>query len=410
MDMRLFDNIFVKDIYICAGNDISEFNNDYVKLYTTEKTTYTKEERTTNEKIPTRELELRWVHLFDGNPKQIKELDSNSEIHWYRYRIGAAAADNYCGVYWESIENNGKDPFKLQVELNTEQQQEKFKAIAFYNKVPYRSNEVVFDNKEIKEEIEEYVEKMKIAIKKEDIRALLEKCKKLTMSIKYVENEETKKLKDRLLSFGIKETEMPEAFKAIKSVWASKYNERVFIATSKVGIKMEDIRMAVLCQKIIPAEYAYVIHTKNPSTNDPNEVFAEVVNGMGETLVGAYEGQSFSFAYNKTSRTYDIKSYQNKSISLRNSGFIFRSDSNTEDLEGFSGAGLFDSVPMESDSEVEMGYYNDRMFTDDKFVDNAVNKIASLGIGVENLYNYPQDIEGVYYDGNFYIVQTRPQV
>ena len=149
IDMRLFDNIFVKDIYICAGNDISEFNNDYVKLYTTEKTTYTKEERTTNEKIPTRELELRWVHLFDGNPKQIKELDSNSEIHWYRYRIGAAAADNYCGVYWESIENNGKDPFKLQVKLNTEQQQEKFKAIAFYNKVPYRSNEVVFDNKEI---------------------------------------------------------------------------------------------------------------------------------------------------------------------------------------------------------------------------------------------------------------------
>ena len=251
---------------------------------------------------------------------------------------------------------------------------------------------------------------MKIAIKKEDIRDLLEKCKKLTMSIKYVENEETKKLKDRLLAFGIKENEMQDAFKAIKSVWASKYNERVFIATSKVGIKMEDIRMAVLCQKIIPAEYAYVIHTKNPSTNDTNEVFAEVVNGMGETLVGAYEGQSFSFAYNKTSKTYDIKSYQNKSISLRNSGFIFRSDSNTEDLEGFSGAGLFDSVPMVNDSEVEMAYYNDKMFTDDKFVDNAINKIASLGIGVENLYNYPQDIEGVYYNGNFYIVQTRPQV
>lgn len=149
MDIRLFDNIFVKDIYICAGNDVSEFNTDYVKLYTTNKTTYAKEERTTNEKIPTRELELRWVHLFDGNPKQIKELDSNSEIHWYRYRVGAAAADNYCGVYWEGIENKGKDPFKLQVELNTEQQQEKFKAIAFYNKVPYRSNEVVFDNEEI---------------------------------------------------------------------------------------------------------------------------------------------------------------------------------------------------------------------------------------------------------------------
>ena len=65
---------------------------------------------------------------------------------------------------------------------------------------------------------------------------------------------------------------------------------------------------------------------------------------------------------------------------------------------------------MITDSEVEMSYHNDKLFTDDGFVDNAINKIASLGIGVETLYNYPQDIEGVYYNGNFYIVQTRPQV
>jgi len=58
--------------------------------------------------------------------------------------------------------------------------------------------------------------------------------------------------------------------------------------------------MAVLVQKIIPADYSYVIHTKNPSTNDENEVYAEVVLGMGETLVGTYEGQSFSFTYNKS--------------------------------------------------------------------------------------------------------------
>ena len=58
--------------------------------------------------------------------------------------------------------------------------------------------------------------------------------------------------------------------------------------------------MAVLVQKIIPADYSYVIHTKNPSTNDDNEIYAEVVLGMGETLVGTYEGQSLSFTYNKS--------------------------------------------------------------------------------------------------------------
>ena len=57
--------------------------------------------------------------------------------------------------------------------------------------------------------------------------------------------------------------------------------------------------MAVLCQKIIEAEYAFVIHTKNPSNNDKNEIYCEAVYGMGESLVGAYEGQSFSFIYNK---------------------------------------------------------------------------------------------------------------
>ncbi len=58
--------------------------------------------------------------------------------------------------------------------------------------------------------------------------------------------------------------------------------------------------MAVLVQKIIPADYAFVIHTKNPSTNDDKELYAEVVVGMGETLVGTYEGQSLAFSFNKS--------------------------------------------------------------------------------------------------------------
>jgi alpha-glucan,water dikinase len=279
--------------------------------------------------------------------------------------------------------------------------------------VPFNVHEYFLslkENKEIKEEIDEYIEKIGKGIKADLIRNLLEKCKNLTKNINFVENPETLKLKKRLLQFGVKESEFDAAFKAIKTVWASKYNERAYIATSKVGITLDDIRMAVLCQKIIPAEYAYVIHTKNPSTNNENELFAEIVSGMGETLVGAYEGQSFSFAYNKTNGSYDIQSYPNKSISLRNSGYIFRSDSNTEDLEGFSGAGLFDSVPMVNDNEVEMAYHSDKLFNDKGFVDNAIKKVSSLGIGVEKLYGFPQDIEGVYYNGDFYIVQTRPQV
>ena len=266
------------------------------------------------------------------------------------------------------------------------------------------------ENKSIAEEINEYIQKINMAIKKDIISDLLTKCKNLTMKLKFVENSETKQLKERLLKFGIKPNEFDLAFKAIKSVWASKFNERAYIATSKVGITLKDIRMAVLCQKIIPAEYAYVIHTKNPSTNNPDEVFAEVCIGMGEALVGAYEGQSLSFAYNKKTKNYDIHSFPNKSIALKNSGFIFRSDSNTEDLEGFSGAGLFDSVPMIEDNEIEVCYHNDKIFCDGGFRDHLIRRISELGVGVEKMYGIPQDIEGVFYNNNFYIVQTRPQV
>jgi alpha-glucan, water dikinase len=51
----------------------------------------------------------------------------------------------------------------------------------------------------------------------------------------------------------------------LQGVWASQYNERAMLSMRKVGIDFRDIRMAVLCQRIVPAAYAYVIHTTNPS-------------------------------------------------------------------------------------------------------------------------------------------------
>jgi hypothetical protein len=46
----------------------------------------------------------------------------------------------------------------------------------------------------------------------------------------------------------------------------------------------------------------------------------------------------------------------NKSVSLESSGFMFRSDSNTEDLENFAGAGIFDSFPSNEVKESFVSY------------------------------------------------------
>ena len=279
--------------------------------------------------------------------------------------------------------------------------------------IPFNVNEYFLnlpENKEIKDILNENISKINSSLKKEEIKKLLDKCKEKTLQIKFIENSETKKLKEKLLNFGINKNDFEKSFNSIKKVWSSKYNERVYISLSKLGISIKEIKMSILCQKIIPAEFSFVIHTKNPITNNSNELFSEIVVGMGETLVGAYEGQSFSFIYYKNEKKFEIKSYPNKSFSLKNSGFIFRSDSNIEDLENFSGAGLFDSVCLIDDKIENIFYCENLLFNDKNFVNEMMEKISLLGIGVEKLCGCEQDIEGVYFNKEFYIVQTRPQV
>jgi len=269
------------------------------------------------------------------------------------------------------------------------------------------------ENKEIKEKIDKEIKRLSNKnLKKEKIKSILSKLKQLTISIKFPkENELTKTLKTKLQNFGISEKDIEKSYISIKKVWSSKYNERVYLSMQKLNLKYDKIKISILTQKIIPSEYAFVIHTKNPINNNKKELFSEIVNGMGETLVSSFEGQSFSFIYNKIDKKYNIKSYQNKSLKILNSGFIFRSDSNLEDIENFSGAGLFDSVCLFDDDLIYMKYYDDLLFSNEKFRNNIINRICDIGISVEELYyGKEQDIEGCFYNGEFYVVQSRSQV
>ena len=88
----------------------------------------------------------------------------------------------------------------------------------------------------------------------------------------------------------------------LQGVWASKYNERAFLSMKKVGLNFLDLRMAVLVQRVVPAAYAFVIHTENPTNGAKDEIFAELVKGLGESIVsGMVPGSSLSFFAKKGS-------------------------------------------------------------------------------------------------------------
>jgi alpha-glucan,water dikinase len=138
-----------------------------------------------------------------------------------------------------------------------------------------------------------------------------------------------------------------DAYMALKGVWASKWNDRAYYSCKKANIGVEFVQMAVLVQRLVEAEYAFVIHTVNPSNDDKNYMYAEVVVGLGETLVGNFPGRALGFAMRKDlSAPPEIQSLPSKSVALFGGGLIFRSDSNGEDLPGFAGAGLYDSILM----------------------------------------------------------------
>ncbi|XWS69047.1 hypothetical protein CRYUN_Cryun04dG0146200 [Craigia yunnanensis] len=203
-----------------------------------------------------------------------------------------------------------------------------------------------------------------------------------------------------------------QAWTAIKKVWASKWNERAYFSTRKAKLDHDYLCMAVLVQEVINADYAFVIHTINPSSGDSSEIYAEVVKGLGETLVGAYPGRALSFVCKKNNlNSPQVLGYPSKPIGLfiRRS-IIFRSDSNGEDLEGYAGAGLYDSVPMDEEERVVLDYSSDPLINDGNFQQSILSSIARAGNAIEELYGSPQDIEGVIKDGKVYVVQTRPQM
>ena len=201
-----------------------------------------------------------------------------------------------------------------------------------------------------------------------------------------------------------------KAWSRIQQVWASKWNDRAFLSRRRMGLAHADVSMAVLVQQVVSADYAFVLHTVNPTNGNRDELYAEIVLGLGETLVGNHPGRALRLACNKNTGAQRILAYPSKSLGLYGDGLIFRSDSNGEDLAGYAGAGLYDSVLLDPPVEKNLDYSQERLIWDEAFQRDLFATILRLGLEVERVSGSPQDIEGAISQGRYYVVQTRPQI
>lgn len=136
------NNIFVKDIYMGLGIATDEVENEYVRLYSLDGSTYVIK---SDGKMDAKKITLKWVHFNDNNEKeQITKLPEGCNIYWYQYEFGAPSADEYSGVYWRKLNNDNNFTYELIPRSNKAQEQ--LKVIILYNNKVYRSNIIIFNN------------------------------------------------------------------------------------------------------------------------------------------------------------------------------------------------------------------------------------------------------------------------
>lgn len=138
-----FNNIYVKDIYMSLGIALDEIQNEFIRLYSLDGSTYVIDK---SGQVNSKTLHLKWVHFDgEGNKQEIREVPEGCKINWYYYDFGAPSADIYSGVYWQYIEN-AQDLFEITYTPRSNKSDERIKVIIQYNGKIYRSNVVNFRN------------------------------------------------------------------------------------------------------------------------------------------------------------------------------------------------------------------------------------------------------------------------
>lgn len=260
---------------------------------------------------------------------------------------------------------------------------------------------------------------------------------------------------------------------ATAQVWASKWGARARRARMQLSAPLSAIHMSVVLQPLVNARMAFVSHSKDPrgSRTAASRMYVEAVVGLGESLVGNVPGQPLAFTAHAKEllrvlgphasgpSTPDLRclgvergdpelglvewlqglpeetraaaacalqvesapgkmwavgprqARGSSSADEQFYGLIARSASNMEDLAEFSGAGVFDSVPMAGVAYAAA--WNGAILAEGlEGVEAAMLAIVLATVEVEMCMGEgDQDVEGVLdHCGHVHVVQARPQV
>lgn len=165
---------------------------------------------------------------------------------------------------------------------------------------------------------------------------------------------------------------------AIRDVWTSVLTTRAVLYLQGKKVPLNQVKMSVIIQQMIPSDVAGVMFTANVVSKDKSQVMIDSTWGLGEPLV-AGKITPDTFVVDKESRTI-IESR----VGIKKSMMIAEK----------SGAQIVDVEPHLQEQP--------------SLSEDTLNRIVDAGIAIERKMGTPQDIEWCFRGNDLVILQSRP--
>ncbi|WP_323191940.1 phosphoenolpyruvate synthase [Halostella sp. PRR32] len=165
----------------------------------------------------------------------------------------------------------------------------------------------------------------------------------------------------------------------VRECWASLFTQRAIYYRQNQGFDHSAVNIAVVIQQMVDAEKSGVMFTSHPSTGDPRMII-ESAWGLGEAVVSGSVSPDNYVIDRESGSTEEITVAEKKVMHVRD-------EETGETVER--------PVPDEKREQ--------RVLSDEE-----LDSLRQMGERVEDHYGTPQDVEWAIYEGDVYMLQSRP--
>ncbi|MBN1101826.1 MAG: hypothetical protein JXL84_00280 [Deltaproteobacteria bacterium] len=171
-----------------------------------------------------------------------------------------------------------------------------------------------------------------------------------------------------------------DILKHIRMCWASLWTVRAAMTRFHKGIDHRAGLIAPVVQKMVHSEVAGVLFTANPITSVREDIVIEANWGLGESVVSGKSMNDF-YVISKSPLRLKDRRIAKKTLMV---GF--------DEERGF-GRREMEVSPDKADAPT--------------LSDREVLELGEIGMKIESLFGYPQDVEWAYEQGRLFILQSR---